>query len=69
MRVDASAVEQLYRSHGAVVLRRARHLLGSEADAREALQDVFAELLRTPLVLRAEGTLVAWLYQATTWMG
>lgn len=66
MRVDAAAVEQLYRSHGHVVLRRARHLLGSEADAREALQDVFAELLRTPLVLRAEGALVAWLYQATT---
>jgi DNA-directed RNA polymerase specialized sigma24 family protein len=55
MTVDVGAVEALYRSHGHVVLRRARQLLGSEADAREALQDVFAELLRTPLVLRAQG--------------
>jgi RNA polymerase sigma-70 factor (ECF subfamily) len=66
MTVDVGAVEALYRSHGHVVLRRARHLLGSDADAREALQDVFAELLRTPLVLRAPGAVVAWLYQATT---
>jgi RNA polymerase sigma factor (sigma-70 family) len=66
MTVDAGAVEALYRSHGDVVLRRARHLLGSDADAHEALQDVFAELLRTPLVLRAPGAVVAWLYQATT---
>jgi RNA polymerase sigma factor (sigma-70 family) len=66
MTVDASAVEQLYRSHGHVVVRRARQLLGSDADAREALQDVFTELLRTPLVLRAPGSVVAWLYRATT---
>ncbi len=66
MSVDAGAVEALYRSHGHVVLRRAKHLLGSDADAREALQDVFAELLRTPLVLRAPGSVVAWLYKATT---
>jgi len=66
MTADASAVEQLYRSHGHIVLRRARYLLGSDADAHEALQDVFAELLRAPLALRAPGALVRWLYQTTT---
>jgi RNA polymerase sigma-70 factor (ECF subfamily) len=66
MTADVGAVEALYRSHGDVVLRRARTLLGSEADAREALQDVFAELLRTPLALRVPGAVVGWLYQATT---
>ena len=66
MTANVTAVEQLYRSHGHLVLRRARQLLGSEADAREALQDVFAELLRTPPVLRAPGAMVGWLYQATT---
>jgi RNA polymerase sigma-70 factor, ECF subfamily len=66
MTAEVSAVEALYRSHGDVVLRRARTLLGSEADAREALQDVFAELLRTPLALRVPGSVVGWLYQATT---
>ena len=35
-------IERLYRSHGHLVLRRARLLLGSEPDAQEALQEVFA---------------------------
>lgn len=66
MMLDAGAVEQLYRSHGHVVLRRARTLLGSDADAHEALQEVFAELLRSPGAVRVPGSAVAWLYQATT---
>jgi RNA polymerase sigma factor (sigma-70 family) len=66
MSADAAAVEALYRTHGHVVLRRARVLLGSDADAHEALQDVFTELLRTPLALRVPGAVVGWLYQATT---
>ena len=55
-------VERLYRSHGQIVLRRARALLGSEADAQEALQEVFASLLTAEL----RGSVVGWLYQATT---
>jgi RNA polymerase sigma-70 factor, ECF subfamily len=66
MKLEAGAVERLYRSHGQVVLRRARTLLGSDADAREALQEVFAELLRTPGAMRDPGAAVSWLYQATT---
>src|SRR3974377_338928 len=66
MSPDAGGVEQLYRTHGHVVLRRAAHLLGSDVEAHEALQDIFAELLRTPLALRNPGSLVTWLYQATT---
>jgi RNA polymerase sigma-70 factor (ECF subfamily) len=57
-------VEGLYRSHGHIVLRRARSLLGSEHDAQEALQEVFASLLRQPAAVR--GSVTGWLYQATT---
>ena len=57
-------VEKLYRSHGHVVLRRARSLLGSEHDAQEALQEVFAALLREPEAV--ERNVTGWLYQATT---
>jgi len=64
--LDAAAIERLYRSHGYIVLRRARALLGSEPDAQEALQEVFASLLRSPQVLRSAGSAVGWLYQATT---
>ena len=59
-------VERLYRSHGQIVLRRARAMLGSEPDAQEALQEVFASLLRSPDALRNVESVVGWLYQATT---
>ncbi|HEY6907940.1 MAG TPA: sigma-70 family RNA polymerase sigma factor [Myxococcales bacterium] len=59
-------VEALYRSHGHIVLRRARTLLGSEQEAQEALQEVFASLLRSPDALREVKSVVAWIYRATT---
>jgi RNA polymerase sigma-70 factor (ECF subfamily) len=64
--LDAATIEQLYRSHGHVVLRRARLLLANEADAQEALQEVFASLLRAPDKVRRVTSVIAWLYQATT---
>jgi RNA polymerase sigma factor (sigma-70 family) len=66
MILDAGAIERLYRSHGHIVLRRARALLGSEPDAQEALQEVFTSLLRAPHGLRNATSVVAWLYQSTT---
>ena len=66
MKLDRAAIERLYRSHGQIVLRRARTILGSESDAQEALQEVFASLLRAPGSLRSAGSVVAWLYRATT---
>jgi RNA polymerase sigma-70 factor (ECF subfamily) len=57
-------IEKLYRSHGHIVLRRARSLLGSEHDAQEALQEVFTSLLREPSAVAKNAT--GWLYQATT---
>jgi len=66
MSLDAAAIERLYRSHGHIVLRRARALLDSEHDAQEALQEVFASLLRAPHSLRNVTSVVGWLYRATT---
>lgn len=39
-------VEDLYRRYGPMVLRRCRWLLKEEAPARDAMQDVFVQLLR-----------------------
>lgn len=39
-------VEDLYRRYGPMVLRRCRWLLRDEAWARDAMQDVFVQLLR-----------------------
>src|SRR5262249_59989906 len=54
------------RAHGHIGPGRARLLLGSEPDAQEALQEVFASLLRAPQSLRNAASVVGWLYQATT---
>jgi RNA polymerase sigma-70 factor (ECF subfamily) len=39
-------IEDFYRSHGPVVLRRCRRLLRDEAKAVDAMHDVFVEILR-----------------------
>lgn len=59
-------VEGLYKTHGTLVLRRARTLLGNEHDAQEALQEVFAQLLRSPAGVRSAPSMISWLYQSTT---
>jgi RNA polymerase sigma-70 factor, ECF subfamily len=65
VRREASELEALYRAHGHLVLRRARSLLGSEPDANEALQEVFAAL-SVPSTLAGVRSVVGWLYRATT---
>lgn len=66
MSLAPADIEQLYRSHGHLVLRRARAILGNDADAQEALQEVFAALLRAPGDVRAARSVIGWLYGATT---
>jgi RNA polymerase sigma-70 factor (ECF subfamily) len=39
-------VDQLYRTHGPMVLRRCRRLLRDEARALDAMQDVFVQVVR-----------------------
>jgi len=63
---DAHAIEAAYRRHGAVVLRRARQLLGNEHDARELVQEIFLSLLAKPEQFDGRSTLTTWLYSATT---
>lgn len=48
------------------MLRRARRILGNEADAREVVQDVFEALLAHGASFRGESALTTWLYSATT---
>ena len=59
-------LEDLYRSHGPAVLRRARQLLGSDDEARDVLQDVFASLLRRPEQFEGRSSPMTFLYAMTT---
>lgn len=60
------SIEQLYVSHGPAVLRRARQLLGDEAEAQEVLHDVFTSLLHDPGQFAGTSSAMTFLYRMTT---
>jgi len=59
-------IERLYRELGHVVLRRARELLRSDAEARDALHEIFVGLLARPEQLEGVAKRTGWLYRVTT---
>ena len=63
---DASPIAALYRRHGAGVFRRARQLLGTDADAYEVVQDVFVMLLEKPEQFEGKSSMTTYLYSMTT---
>ncbi len=66
MGLSREDVERAYREHGFRVFHRVRRILGSEAEARDVLQEVFVTLLdRRYLVSDAE-RLAPWLLKVGT---
>jgi RNA polymerase sigma-70 factor (ECF subfamily) len=59
-------VEGLYRRYGDLVLGRCRTLLGNDADAQEACQDVFLRLFRYRDRFRGEASPTTYLFKVTT---
>ncbi len=59
-------ITEAYRCHGGHVFRRARRLLGTEADAHEVVQDVFLSLLERPEQFEGRSKLTTFLYGTTT---
>lgn len=64
--VTLPPIARLYQSHGPAVLRRARQILGNEAEAREVLHDVFASLLERPSQFEGRSSIMTYLYGMTT---
>ena len=56
---------QLYERYGQLVHRRCQRLLGSSADADDALHDVFLRAQRSAPP-RVEGSTLVWLYRIAT---
>ena len=63
---DELSLDAAYRTHGAAVFRRARQLLGHEADAYEVVQDVFLSLFEKPEQYQGKSGIMTFLYSATT---
>ena len=66
MLVSRAQVAEVYRRHAAGVHRRARRLLGDEAEAHEVLQDLFVSLLERPDQFTGGSQVITFLYSATT---
>jgi len=58
-------VADLYRRHGAMVLRRARRFFPEE-EARDVLQEVFVKVVHASDRFRGDCSPATWLYQITT---
>lgn len=56
----------LYRAHAPSALRRARGMLGSDADAREVVHDVFLSLFERPDQYAGTSSMTTFLYSAVT---
>lgn len=52
--MDTQNLETLYRRYGPLVLRRCGQLLRDPAEAEDAMQEVFMQILRNPDLVRAE---------------
>jgi RNA polymerase sigma factor (sigma-70 family) len=59
-------IKEIYLKHGPHVLRRAYHLLGSEAEASDVLHDIFIDLMARPHQFNGASTPGTFLYAATT---
>jgi RNA polymerase sigma factor (sigma-70 family) len=59
-------VHAVFAHHGHVVLRRARHILGSDSDAEDVVQEIFMAMMEHPERFRGESSMTTYLYRVTT---
>lgn len=59
-------IEDLYERYAHILHRRCRLLLGNEADAEDAVQEIFIKALRSLDGFRHESSLLTWLYRIAT---
>lgn len=60
------SIEDIYRRHGDVVLRRASAILGDPSEALDILQQVFLVLIDNPARFEGRSAVTTWLYRVTT---
>ena len=66
LEIDRDAFDGLYRRYAPSAFRRARSMLGSDADAHELVHDVFLGLLERPQQYRGESQMSTFLYSTVT---
>ncbi len=66
MGLQRRQIRALYEAWGPMVHRRARAILGNDADAEEAVQEVFIRALNGVERFRKDSQISTWLYRITT---
>jgi RNA polymerase sigma-70 factor, ECF subfamily len=66
MSLSRDDIARVYREHGFRVYYRALRLVGSEAEAKDVVQEVFVSLLQKQAALREPEKLAPWLLKVTT---
>ena len=59
---DTPTIDEVFSGHYPAMLRRARYLLRSDADAEDAAQEILLQLIKAPHVLAGVERLGGWLY-------
>jgi len=65
-KADAGLLGELYEKHAAAVYGRCRYLLKDDAEAKDALQDVFVKVLRALSEFRAAASPSTWMLRIAT---
>jgi RNA polymerase sigma factor (sigma-70 family) len=63
---DLRGYERLYASHGTRMKNLARNLLGSSADAEDAVQETFLKVQRSIASFRGQSSFVTWTFRILT---
>lgn len=66
MSIPDAELSELYVRYGPVLHARARSILGSDAEAGDAVQETFVRLVRGYDNFRGEASPLTWLYQVNT---
>ncbi|MCC6622217.1 MAG: sigma-70 family RNA polymerase sigma factor [Deltaproteobacteria bacterium] len=66
MGLDKSQLRAIYDTHGPMVFRRARRILGNDADAEEAVQEVFIRAFSAAERFEERSSVATWLHRITT---
>ena len=66
MGIPRQELEALYRQYAPVLFRRARRLVGRDAEAWDVVQQVFERLMTTSEAFRREASPMTWLWRITT---
>jgi RNA polymerase sigma-70 factor, ECF subfamily len=64
--LDRAAIRALYSQYAPVVFRRARFILGRDADAWDVVQEVFTRMLTDGASFRGDARPMTWVYRITT---